>query len=130
MTNEQQKAKELAELLIAFAEGKQFLLNSVTGWIDLKFETVEEIILYFHTPENIIRIKPETKRIALTQQDLIDRELSGKTMRMKIGNEIRLITKWDEHYLWIDGYKYYYDSIVMGYPFLDNSPCYKEVECE
>ena len=49
-------------------------------------------------------------------------------MRMKIDNEIRLITKWDEHYLWIDWYKYYYDSIVMEYSFLDNSPCYKEVD--
>lgn len=128
MTNEQEKAKELAKLLNAFADGKQLQAGGCE-FDDYQVASILKLTKDFLHPYHF-RIKPKTKWIALNQQDLIDRELSGKTMRMKIGNEIRLITKWDEHYLWIDGYQYYYDSIVMEYPFLDNSPCYKEVECE
>ena len=79
MTNEQQKAKELAELLNAFTEGKQLqFLDNYNRWCDYCC-SIGDIAEEFLTIEDIqIRIKPETKRIPLTQQDLIDRELIGK----------------------------------------------------
>ena len=82
MSNEQQKAKELAELLIAFADGKQFEYNFYPENEWRKIEDVESIIIAIKAGYEI-RIKPETKRIPLTQQDLIDRIKEGKTMWIK-----------------------------------------------
>ena len=80
------------------------------------------------------RIKPETKRIALTQQDLIDRINEGKTMWVKLDFRIALITDFHDDangdnrvYFQCDQQSY---SELMNYTFLDGTPCYKEVECE
>lgn len=140
MTNEQEKARELAELLNAFADKKQLQrLNLTTNkWIDTNFDNINElfnIVVGIHCP---IRIKPETKRIALNQQDLIDRELSGKSLRLIRGKDsYALIVDYSQHIVMI---REFYSDIkveeeisyakLMKYNWLDNSPCYKEVECE
>ena len=75
-----------------------------------------------------IRIKPETKRIALTMQDMIDRELSGKTMRL---NVMELILAWNHNFVTTAGNTYGYSYLLDNeFTFLDGTPCYKEVECE
>ena len=135
MTNEQQKAKELAKLLTAFAEGKQLqFLNDEGYWCDYQ-ATIKDIVEEFLTIEDIqIRIKPETKRVPLTQQDLIDRIKEGKTMWIKhnITNHIENIIAFTPMFVslhsHIDSVEYLY-LMELG-TFLDGTPCYKEVEDE
>ena len=77
---------------------------------------------------NEYRIKPETKRIALTMQDMIDRELSGKTMRL---NVMELILAWNHNFVTTAGNTYGYNYLLDNeFTFLDGTPCYKEVEDE
>ena len=133
MTNEQEKAKELAKLLTAFAD-KQTLqfLNDEGYWCDY-VATIKDIAEEFLTIEGIqIRIKPETKRIALNQQDLIDRELSNQTMWIRLieGGTYQRIIAFGKEHLTVNGGTLYYGVLVDNYEFLDNTPCYKEVECE
>ena len=135
MTNEQQKAKELAELLNAFTDGKQLqFLNDEGYWCDYQ-ATIKDIAEEFLTIEDIqIRIKPETKRVPLTQQDLIDRIKEGKTMWIKhnITNHIENIIAFTPMFVslhsHIDSVEYLY-LMELG-TFLDGTPCYKEVEDE
>ena len=126
MTNEQQKAKELAELLNAFAGGKQLQYQVPIGyWVDYTNDATTEMICTTKYP---IRIKPETKRVALNQQDLIDRELSGKTMRL---NVMELILAWNHNFVTTSGTTYGYNYLLDNeFTFLDGTPCYKEVEDE
>ena len=126
MTNEQQKAKELAELLTAFADGKQLQYQMPIGyWVDYTNDATTEMICTTKYP---IRIKPETKRVALNQQDLIDRELSGKTMRL---NVMELILAWNHNFVTTAGNTYGYNYLLDNeFTFLDGTPCYKEVEDE
>lgn len=139
MTNEQEKAKELAKLLNAFADGKRLqFLNDDGYWCNYA-ATIKDIAEeFFDVTGLIIRIKPETKRVALTQQDLIDRELSGKSLRLVRGKDsYALIVDYSQHIVMI---REFYSDIkveeeisydrLMKYNWLDNSPCYKEVECE
>ena len=129
MSNEQQKAKELAILLTAFAEGKQLqFLNDDGYWCDYQ-ATIKDIVEEFLYLDNVqIRIKPETKRIALTMQDMIDRELSGKTMRL---NVMELILAWNHNFVTTAGNTYGYNYLLANeFTFLDGTPFYKEVECE
>ena len=129
MTNEQQKAKELAKLLTAFADGKQLqFLNDEGYWCDYQ-ATLIDIVEEFLGLDNIqIRIKPETKRVPLTRQDLIDRELSGKTMRLSNGD---LILSWNDKIIrTINDYTGYEYLLNFNKTFLDGTPCYKEVESE
>ena len=128
MTNEQQKAKELAELLTAFADGKQLQYESDRfGWCaTTSLGYIADSVI---DNKRQIRIKPETKRIALNQQDLIDRELSGKTMRIQYGTAEKLIVDWDSRHVFLSNYEMSYEE-MKNYKWLDNSPCYKEVECE
>ena len=133
MTNEQIKAKELAELLNAFAEGKQLQIE-VDGykWKDY-FPNLDTLKVKIYNDE-ILRVKPETKRIPLTQQDLIDRIKEGKTMWIKhnITNHIENIIAFTPMFVslhsHIDSVEYPY-LMELG-TFLDGTPCYKEVECE
>ena len=80
------------------------------------------------------RIKPETKRVPLTQQDLIDRIKEGKTMWIKhnITNHIENIIAFTPMFVslhsHIDSVEYPY-LMELG-TFLDGTPCYKEVEDE
>ena len=127
MTNEQQKAKELAELLTAFADGKQFewwnSLDKRWSILPVKFvSTLTEIC-------EKVRIKPETKRVPLTMQDLIDRELRKDTMVVIRENRCCLITDYQSDCFWFGTEVMGYDELI-GLTFIDNSPCYKEVECE
>ncbi len=127
MTNEQQKARELAELLTAFADGKQFEYKAFDNelWEDFLEPTIKRIS---SIPIDRLRIKPETKRIALTMQDMIDRELSGKTMRL---NVMELILAWNHNFVTTAGNTYGYSYLLDNeFTFLDGTPCYKEVECE
>ena len=124
MTNEQQKAKELAELLNAFADGKQLQIE-VDGykWKDY-FPNLDTLKVKIYNDE-ILRIKPETKRIALTMQDLIDRELSGETMRLSNGD---LILSWNDKQIKTLNHHTGYDYLLNhNRTFLDGTPCYKEV---
>ena len=130
MTNEQIKAKELAELLTAFAEGKQFEYKAYDNelWEDFLEPTIKRI---YSTPIDRIRIKPETKRVPLTKDDLIDRELRKDTISMISGGNVYHIGKYnrDEIYFY-DGYHRSYEFIKENCTFLDGTPCYKEVEDE
>lgn len=128
MNNEQQKAKELAELLSALADGKQLEFRYIAGWEDFREVTTASICTHFER----LRIKPETKRIALTQQDLIDRELSRKTMWIRLieGSTYQQIIAFGKEHLTVNGGTLYYVVLVDNYEFLDGTPCYKEVGCE
>ena len=131
MTNEQEKARELAKLLNAFADGKQLQYKTdLFVWYDSN--NIDYIIDSFISGRGV-RIKPETKQIALTQQDLIDRELSGKTISLlwsKTGT-VYHISKYDKYHIIYDSESLMtYETLKQECTFLDNSPCYKEVECE
>ena len=131
MTNEQKKAKELAKLLNAFADGKQLQFEIGGYWKDCP-TNLDTLKLKIYRDE-LVRIKPETKRIPLTQQDLIDRIKGGKTMWIKhdITNHIENIIAFTPMFVslhsHIDSVEYPY-LMELG-TFLDGTPCYKEVEC-
>ena len=126
MTNEQEKAKELAELLTAFADKKELLYkNSNDNWERFNGKTVGDVCKL----ADRLRIKPETKRIALTQQDLIDRELSGKTMRVKNGIACMLIQDYNDAIIFFSDDEYSYEQLI-NLVWIDGTPCSKEVECE
>ena len=132
MTNEQEKAKELAKLLTAFADGKTIQYEYKGKWHNCQDNMwgIHDMSVKYNT-----RIKPETKRIALNQQDLIDRELSGKTMRVRKADSdfdsvlITLISK-----IGIAVYDCQqiitYEELKENFYWLDGTPCYKEVNNE
>ena len=130
MNNEQQKAKELAELLTAFADGKQLQYQTENlEW----FGTTSLMYIADSVINNKrqIRIKPETKRVPLTMQDLIDRELSGKTISVIYNKMVSHILRFtDTHMYTSNGGIPYLFAFQHHYTFIDNSPCYKEVESE
>ena len=78
------------------------------------------------------RIKPEPKRVQLTQQDLIE--------RIKLGFEAMWIIENGNTYSLIEAistdgiYRRYgfvqFKDLQRHYTFLDGTPCSKEVECE
>ena len=122
--------KKYAEFLTAYSDGKtiQCAIGDTGDWYDIK---IEQIFDYVY-PQ--LRIKPETKRVALTQQDLIDRIQEGKTMWVQLDFRIALITDFHDDtngdnrvYFQCDQQSY---SELMNYTFLDGTPCYKEVESE
>ena len=132
MTNEQEKARELAGLLNAFADGKQLQVKSGRVWYDYSLNAMDIFIKNFYDTMYEFRIKPETKRIALTQQDLIDRELSNKTISLIYGGIVYHISKYDQDGIYYAGgnmfsYEYIKEN---NYEFLDNSTCYKEANNE
>ena len=133
MNSEQIKAKELAELLIAFADGKQLQYESRKDyWVNYaKHVTVETIC----TQANIIRIKPKTRRVEYNFDD----DLIGKIVieKHKFSVVKRMIISQDKISVLISDYQSYTDKTWYGYNQLaelftwsDNSTCYKEVECE
>lgn len=129
MNNEQQKAKELAVLLTAFADGKPLEWFNQCKWIEVPIGCLVKTVLVDYSVGIPFRIKPETKRIALTQQDLIDRIKEGKTMWVVRDKTMSFITDFNKNYVYFGEDVPNYDGI-MSYTFLDGSPCYKEVECE
>ncbi len=130
MNSEQIKAKELAELLNAFADGKQLeYYNDIDEvWCSCNITYLYSFMDAFANNKRKYRIKPETKRVPLTMQDLIDRELSGKTMRL---SNSELILSWHHNFLKTVDNAYSYSYLLDNeLTFLDGTPCYKEVECE
>ena len=136
MSNEQTKAKELAELLNAFADGKQLQIfyPPFNVWGELLNQTSESIIQLF-TDDRRLRIKPEkkTSRIPLSREDILDRS--------KLGFEAMWITDNGKDYSLIVGISHdgvyrrtgfiTFREMMQRYTFsLDNTPCYKEVEDE
>ena len=66
MSNEQIKAKELAILLTAFADGKQLQIEvDDYKWKDY-FPNLDTLKVKIYNDE-ILRVKPETKRVPLTK---------------------------------------------------------------
>ena len=128
MTNEQIKAKELVELLNAFADGKQLEYNFYPENEWRKIEDVESIIIAIKAGYEI-RIKPETKRVPLTMQDLIDRINSHKPMYVKHGKAHRAIQDFNDETVFFFDDEFTYEQF-MGLVWYDNTPCYKEVENE
>lgn len=126
MTNEQEKAREIAKLLTAFADRKQLEITTGDSVEDMNPMTIQRIVKYADN----IHIKPKLKIVNLTQQDLIDRASSGKTMWVKKHVTSSLITciRPDKVYVGERGIDY--GMLRVEYTFLDKSPCYKEVECE
>ena len=132
MNNEQQKAKELAELLTAFAEGKQLQIEVDSHkWKDY-FPNLDTLKVKIYNDE-ILRVKPETKtsRIPLSREDILDRS--------KLGFEAMWITDNGKDYSLIVGISHdgvyrrtgfiTFREMMQRYTFsLDNTPCYKEVE--
>ena len=130
MTNEQQKAKELAELLTAFADGKQLeYYNDIDEvWCSYNITFLYSFMDAFANNKRKYRIKPEPKRVPLTMQDLIDRELSGKTVSLFYDDTVLHILKYNSQYVvLINGFNFDYEYLKNNYTFLDNTPCYKEV---
>ena len=121
MTNEQQKAKELAELLTAFADGKQLEYKAYDNELCKRISWI---------PIDRLRIKPETKRVPFTMQDLIDRIKEGKTMWIALtyGGICQQITSFSWEYFTTNVGTYNYDQLAEKFTFLDGTPCYKEVE--
>ena len=130
MTNEQEKARELAKLLTAFADGKTIQYKYKGKWHNCQDNMwgIHDMSVKYNT-----RIKPETKRIALNKQDLID--------RLKLGFEAMWIKNINSGVLYqiisihivdvrVSEFRIPYDVLSTDYTFLDNSTCYKEVECE
>lgn len=77
---------------------------------------------------NTYRIKPGLKKVPLTMQDLIDRELTKKTMFVDRTSIYSSIIDFDAYYVYfLDKSCYTYDGL-SDFIFLDGSPCYKEVE--
>ena len=70
MNNEQQKAKELAKLLTAFADGKQleFFDCNYNQWEPVGCTTVDDVCKLSYS----LRIKPETKLNKETAIELRD----------------------------------------------------------
>ena len=128
MTNEQEKAKKLAELLTAFADGKQLQYEDECDgtWEDCILSASLNGIMENFAAGFYFRIKPETKRVPLTMQDLVDRVKENKTMWLSINELILRFT--DTHMYTSNGGIPYLFAFQHHYTFLDNSPCYKEVE--
>ena len=131
MTNEQQKAKELAELLNAFAGGKQLQYQSERfAWCGASsLAYIADSVINGKRP---IRIKPETKRVEYNFDD----DLIGKIVieKHKFSVVKRMIISQDKISVLISDYQSYTDKTWYGYNQLaelftwsDNSPCYKEV---
>ena len=130
MSNEQIKAKELAKLLTAFADGKQLEYKAFDNelWEDFLEPTIKRIS---SIPIDRLRIKPETKRVPLTKEDLVDRELSGKTVSLFYDDTVLHILKYNSQYVvLINGFNLDYEYLKNNYTFLDGTPCYKEVNNE
>ena len=131
MNSEQEKAKKLAELLTAFSNGKQLQYQTENlEW----FGTTSLMYVADSVIDNKrqIRIKPETKRVPLTKDDLVDRIKEGKTMWIKlIGSSTyqQIIAFGKEHFK-VNCGTLYYGVLVDNYEFIDCTPCYKEVESE
>ena len=129
MTNEQQKAKELAELLNAFSEGNQLEFAYGNEWAEYKPSNLYRILTDFQSGDLVIRIKPETKRVPLTMQDLIDRINSHKPMYVKHGKAHRAIQDFNDETVFFFDDEFTYEQF-MWLVWYDNTPCYKEVECD
>ena len=134
MNNEQKKAKELAELLTAFADGKQLQYEDECDgtWEDCILSASLNGIMENFAAGFYFRIKPETKRVPLTMQDLVDRIKEGKTMWVRLieSSTYQKIVMFGKEYLTVSGGTLYYGVLVDNYEFLDGTPCYKEVENE
>ena len=132
MTNEQIKAKELAELLTAFADGKQFEYKAFDNelWEDFLEPTIKRIS---SIPIDRLRIKPETRRVPLTKEDLVERIKNNQTLLI-IDKQFQTIHNFE--YILDDCVRYfgYIEPIefidLMSYSFADGTPCYKEVNNE
>ena len=135
MTNEQEKARELAGLLTAFADGKRLQCSLTNTYDSAIWDDDLESLLSDIQSGWKFRIKPETKpsRIPLSREDILN--------RIKLGFEAMWITdNGKDHYLIVgilhDGvYRRTgfipFREMMQRYTFsLDKSPCYKEVECE
>lgn len=75
------------------------------------------------------RIKPETKRVPLTMQDLIDRELKKETMMIINKDGFYTPISFNSNHVYIYNTPFSY-SELMDYTFLDGTPCYKEANNE
>ena len=130
MTNEQQKAKELAELLIAFADGKQLEWFNQSHWTEIPIACSLKNLLVDYNVGVPFRIKPEIRRVPLTMQDLVDRVKEGKTMWIALtdGGICQQITSFSWVYFTTNVGTYNYDQLADKFTFLDGTPCYKEVE--
>lgn len=132
MTNEQQKAKELAKLLTAFADGKTIQYEYNGKWHNYQDNMwgIHDMLVKYNT-----RIKPKTRRVEYNFDD----DLIGKIVieKHKFSVVKRMIISQDKISVLISDYQSYTDKTWYGYNQLaelftwsDNSPCYKEVECE
>jgi hypothetical protein len=77
--------------------------------------------------DNDYRIKPE--RIPLNEQDLIERELSGKTTRIKYGYGYSLITDFNEQNVYLSDDEFTYEQLAK-LEWIDGKPCSKEANNE
>ena len=124
MTNEQEKARELAKLLNAFADGKQFEFFdcNYNQWEPVGCTTVDDVCKLSYS----LRIKPETKRVHLTMQDLIDRELSGKTISVIYNKMVSHILRYSDSKIYFSEKEIRDYEYLIDFTFLDGTPCYKE----
>ncbi len=137
MTNEQEKARQLAGLLTAFADGKQLHSMAISDsncqpmeWHDIDVQMTSTLLNLLIDKNYLIRIKPERKIVNLTQQDLIDRELSGKTISVIYNKMVSHILRYSDSKIYFSEKEIRDYEYLTDFTFIDGTPCYKEVESE
>ena len=125
--------EEKIEVMQAYVDGKKIEINKYLDnhkhWIDIKEPT-------WNWGINNYRVKPEEpkkKCVPLTYEDLLDRVKNGETMWISCEDFrfVKLIIFFDYSTIrWASGCdvkEFVYDEL-MGYNFIDGTPCWKEVE--
>ena len=132
MTKE--KAKEIADILLAFADGKTIQKKCYHGWQDLPILTSEhakDALLAIKGEYMEYRVKPELKLVPFTFED--NKEFRDRWLKRKNCNSMqRIVGVYPEHV----SREYYgervklvsYKELLRYYTFDDGSPCGKFIE--
>jgi hypothetical protein len=99
--------------------------------IDGDWEVVPSPVWDF--PSLDYRIKPEPRRVPLTEQDLIERIEKNQTLWIRDGNPNNkfkdLILKFGVECVYTYSNRISYDILKERFNWLDGKPCSKESEC-
>lgn len=134
MTREE--AGELAKILQAFSKSKplQYTKDAeLNTWLDYDYDNDTDVLYSIVNMGIEFRIKPERKKEPLTMQDLIERRKLGYEFMLVNHKEFdgeHLITDIMDDGVCVKSTYYKYSDLMAYYTFLNNDPCYKEVDCE
>lgn len=128
MTKE--KAKELAEILLAYSEGKEIEYFAGKRW-----QSTDNLI--FDGNSENYRIKPEKELVPFTFEDIDLLKDKWFTNVVKINGFVPLVNKFKPiHYneggigFYIDDYEYFvsFTQLLLDFIFEDGSKCGKYIE--